>query len=66
MDVAGHELGKGIDHRNDRLVEIAVLHSGGPPETAGAGHVAAVGRGARTIGGMNGLRTGTGIQDVCC
>ena len=44
VHVAGHELGKGIGDSDDRLAEIAVLHAGGAPEAAGAGHVAAVGR----------------------
>ncbi len=46
MDVAGHELGERVDHRDDRLAEIAILHAGGAPQAAGAGHVAAVGGGA--------------------
>ncbi|MNL62532.1 hypothetical protein D3C87_1865610 [compost metagenome] len=48
--MAGHELGEGIDHRDDRLAEIAVLHAGGAPEATRAGHVAAMGGGAGTIG----------------
>ncbi len=51
VDVAGDELGEGIDDRDDRLAEIAVLHAGRAPEAAGTGHVAAVGGGSRTIGG---------------
>ena len=46
VDVAGHELGEGIDHRDDRLAEVAVLHAGGAPKAARAGHVAAVRGGA--------------------
>jgi hypothetical protein len=46
MHVARHELGEGVDHRDDRLAEILVLHAGGAPEAASAGHVAAVGGGA--------------------
>ncbi len=46
VDVAGHELGEGVDHGDDRLAEIAVLHAGGAPKAARAGHVAAVGGGA--------------------
>ena len=42
VDVAGHELGEGIDHRDDRLAEVALLHAGGAPKSARAGHVAAV------------------------
>ena len=51
VHVAGHELGEGIGDRDDRLAEIAVLHAGGAPKAAGAGHVAAVGGGAGAIGG---------------
>ena len=50
MHMAGHELGEGIGDGDDRLAEIAVLHAGRAPETAGAGHVAAVGRSAGAIG----------------
>jgi len=50
MDVAGHELGEGIHHGNDGFAEIAVLHAGGTPQGAGAGHVAAVGGCMGTIG----------------
>ena len=46
VHVAGHELRERIHHRDDRLAEIAVLHAGGAPEPAGAGHVAAMGGGA--------------------
>src|SRR5690606_40166065 len=51
MDVTGHELGEGIDHRNDRLAEIGILHAGGAPKATRAGHVAAMGGGAGTIWG---------------
>ena len=51
VHVAGHELGEGIDHGDDRLAEIAVLHAGGAPQAAGAGHVAAMGGGAGAVGG---------------
>ena len=51
MDMAGHELGEGIDDGDDRLAEIPVLHAGGAPQAARAGHVAAVGGRARAIGG---------------
>ena len=50
MHVARHELGEGIGDRDDRLAEIAVLHAGGAPQAARAGHVAAVGGGAGAIG----------------
>ncbi len=39
VHVARHELREGIHHRDDRLAEIAVLHAGGAPQAAGAGHV---------------------------
>ena len=32
MHMAGHELGEGIGDRDDGLVEVAVLHAGGPPQ----------------------------------
>ena len=51
MHMARHELGEGIHHRDDRLAEIPILHAGGAPQAAGAGHVAAVGGGAGTISG---------------
>src|SRR5208337_1468461 len=51
MDMTRHELGKRVDDGNDRLAEIGVLHSGGAPKPAGAGHVAAVGGGPRTVCG---------------
>ena len=51
MHMARHELGEGVGDGDDRLAEIAVLHAGGAPQRAGAGHVAAVGGGARAIGG---------------
>ena len=50
VDVARHELGEGVDHGDDRLAEIGILHARGAPEAAGAGHVAAMGGGARAIG----------------
>lgn len=31
MDVARYELREGIDHRDNRLAEIRVLHAGGAP-----------------------------------
>ncbi len=49
VDVAGHELRERVDHRNDRLAEIAILHARGAPKAARTGHVAAMGRGSRTI-----------------
>ena len=50
MHMAGHELGEGIGDGDDRLAEIPVLHAGGAPQAAGAGHVAAMGGGAGAIG----------------
>ncbi len=49
VHMAGHELGEGVDDRDDRLVEVAVFHAGSAPQGARAGHVAAVGGGAGTI-----------------
>ncbi|MNE79650.1 hypothetical protein D3C80_1761550 [compost metagenome] len=49
MHVAWHELGERVDHCNDRLAEIAVLHASGAPKTACAGHVAAMSGGSGTI-----------------
>jgi hypothetical protein len=51
VHVAGHELREGVDDGDDRLVEVAVLHAGGAPQRAGAGHVASGGGGLRAIGG---------------
>ena len=50
MHMAGHELGEGIGDGDDRLAEIPILHAGRAPEAACAGHVAAMGRSAGTIG----------------
>ena len=49
VDVSGHELGEGIGHGDDRFAEVPVLHSGGAPQAARAGHVAAMSGGARAI-----------------
>ena len=51
VDVARHELGEGVDHGDNRLAEIGILHACGAPEPAGAGHVAAMGGGSRAISG---------------
>ena len=51
VHMARHELREGIHHRDDRLAEIAVLHAGGAPQPAGAGHVAAMGGGAGAVSG---------------
>src|SRR5690606_9945282 len=51
VDMAGHELGKGVRHRDDGLVEVLVLHACGAPQGAGAGHVATLGGGTGAIGG---------------
>jgi hypothetical protein len=32
VHVAGHELGEGVGHGDDRLAEVAVLHAGGAPQ----------------------------------
>ena len=56
VDVAGHELGEGVGDGDDGLAEISVFHSGGAPQAARAGHVAAVSGGARAINGHVFLR----------
>ena len=45
MHVAGHELGEGVGDGNNWLFEVFILHPGGAPQGASAGHVAAVGGG---------------------
>ena len=50
MHMAGYELGKRVGNRNNRFAEIFVGHTGGTPQGACAGHVAAVGRGFGTVG----------------
>ncbi len=47
--VPGHELGEGVGDGDDRLFEVFVLHAGGAPQGACAGHVAAEGGGFRTV-----------------
>jgi hypothetical protein len=49
VHVAGHELGEGVHHGDDRLAEVAVLHAGRTPKPARACHVAAMGRGSRAV-----------------
>ena len=49
MHMSWHKLGEGIDHRDNRLFEVFILHAGGPPQRACARHVAAGGRGAGSI-----------------
>ncbi len=49
VHVAGDELRERVHHGDDRLAEVAVLHAGGAPQGAGAGHVAAVGRSAGAV-----------------
>ncbi|MOA08493.1 hypothetical protein D3C78_1282650 [compost metagenome] len=59
VHVAGHELGEGVGDGDDRLLEVLVLHPGGAPQRAGAGHVAAEGGGFRAIvrhGGFPAIR----------
>jgi len=51
VHVPRHELGETVDHRDDRLAEIVVLHPRRAPQPARAGHVAAMGRGAGAVGG---------------
>ena len=51
MHMAWHELGEGIDDRNDRLAEILVFHTGRAPKAAGTCHVAAMRGSAGAING---------------
>jgi hypothetical protein len=46
MHMPRHELRKRVDHRDDRLAKILVLHPGRAPQPARPRHVAAVSRGA--------------------
>src|SRR5690606_23354988 len=55
VHVAVHELGEGVGDGDDRLLEVFVLHPGGAPQGAGAGHVAAVGGGFRAVIGHDGV-----------
>src|SRR5690606_24719392 len=50
-----HELGEGVGDGDDRFLEVFVLHPGGAPQSAGAGHVAAVGGGLRAVIGHDGI-----------
>ena len=50
VHVTGDKLGKAVGDGDDRLAEVAVLHACRAPQAAGAGHVAAVGGGAGTVG----------------
>ena len=52
MHVARHELGKGVDHGDDRLAEIGVGHPGRAPQCAGTRHIAAMSGGGGTVPGM--------------
>ena len=45
VDVAGYELGKGVGNGDDRLLEVGIFHPRGAPQSAGTGHIAAVGGG---------------------
>ena len=47
-DMARHELGEAIGDRHDRLAEVGLFEPGRQPQGPGAGHVAAIGSGART------------------
>jgi hypothetical protein len=55
VHVARHELRERVHHRDDGLAEIGILHARGAPQAAGAGHVAAMGGGAGTIGRHRGI-----------
>ncbi len=63
VDMARHELREAVDHGDDRLAEVAILHARGAPQSARAGHVAAVGGGAGTIGGHDIGPVGFGEED---
>src|SRR3546814_14891383 len=52
MNVAGHELRERVGDRDDRLLEVAIVHADGAPERPGARHVATGGTGAGTLGGQ--------------
>ncbi len=56
VHVPRHELGEGVGDGDDRLAEVIVLHAGGAPERAGAGHVAAMGGGTGAVLGHGSLR----------
>lgn len=47
MHLVRHELSEEVDHRGDRLGEVAVLHAGGTPQRDGSRHVVALGGSAR-------------------
>jgi hypothetical protein len=49
VDMAGDELGKGVCYRNNRLLEVFILHTGGAPQCAGTGHVATESGGFRAV-----------------
>jgi len=49
VDVAGYELGEGVGNGDDRLFKVGIFHPRGAPQSAGTGHVAAMGGGFRTI-----------------
>ena len=51
VDVPRHELGERVDHRNDRLAEIGLLHAGRAPQRTRPRHVAALGTGFRAKSG---------------
>ena len=46
VDMAGHELGEGIDHGNHRPADLFLTHAVGPPQGTGARHSSAF-RGCR-------------------
>jgi hypothetical protein len=43
VDMPRHELGEAVDHRDNRLAEIAILHPRRAPKPARACHIAAMG-----------------------
>ena len=46
-----HKLRERVDHRNDGLLEVCILHAGGTPQRAGARHVATGGGSFGTVFG---------------
>src|SRR5690606_2135629 len=49
VHVTRHKLRKRVHYRNNRFAKVAVLHTGGAPEGASAGHVTAVGGSTGTV-----------------
>ena len=64
VHMAGHKLGERIGNGNDRLAKIAVGHTGGAPQGAGASHVAAVGGGFGAVVGHGGGSLGLTLSQI--